>query len=181
MADDRYYAFLRAINTGNRRLTNAQLLAPFHELGLTDVAAYQAAGNVTFRSADATEAVEEARIEAAIADAYGFHAPTFVRTTAELDSIVTTEPFTAGDLAGTAGKVQVTFLRETPSPDVIGQLMALVPPEDRVVVSGREWYWLPVGGVSTTVLPVGRVEALLGEMTMRTLGTLRRMVAKFDQ
>ena len=180
MADDRYFAFLRAINTGNRRLTNEQLLAPFHELGFNDVAAFQAAGNVTFRSAD-PDTVDEVRIEAAIADVHGFQAPTFVRTAAEIQSIVAAEPFTAEDLAGTAGKVQVTFLRETPSPDVIGQLMALVPPDDRVVVRGREWYWLPVGGVSTSILPVGRIEALLGEMTMRTLGTLRRMAVKFDQ
>jgi uncharacterized protein (DUF1697 family) len=58
MGDERYYAFLRAINTGNRRLSNEQLLAPFLELGFTDVAAYQAAGNVTFRSA-APDLVDE--------------------------------------------------------------------------------------------------------------------------
>jgi hypothetical protein len=98
----RYYAFLRAINTGDRRLTNAQLVAPFHELGYVDVAAYQAAGNVTFRCND-PEAVDEQRIEAA-----------------------------------------------------------------------------PVEGVSTSAVPVGRIEALLGEMTMRTLGTVTRMFAKFE-
>ena len=57
--------------------------------------------------------------------------------------------------------------------------MAMVPVEDRVVVSGREWYWLPVEGVSTSTLPVSRIEALLGEMTMRTLGTVARMHAEF--
>ena len=178
MSERRYYAFLRAINTGNRRLTNEQLLAPFLELGFTDVAAYQAAGNVTFRSADPA-VVDEEQIEAAIAGAYGFHAPTFVRSAAEIDAIAAHEPFVSDELAGTAGKVQVTFLRETPSPDAVAQAMSLVPPEDRVVVSGREWYWLPVAGVSTSALPVGKIEALLGEMTMRTLGTVARMVAKF--
>jgi uncharacterized protein (DUF1697 family) len=180
MGDDRYYAFLRAINTGNRRLSNEQLLAPFNELGFTDVAAYQAAGNVTFRSA-APDLVDEVRIEAAIAAAYGFHAPTFVRTAAEIQSIASSERFSTEELADTAGKVQVTFLRATPPPDVIAQLMALVPGEDCVVVSGREWYWLPVGGVSASALPVGRIESLLGEMTMRTLGTLRRMADRFEE
>jgi uncharacterized protein (DUF1697 family) len=178
VSERRYFAFLRAINTGNRRLTNEQLLAPFHELGFTDVAAYQAAGNVTFRSID-TAAVDERRIEAAIARSYGFHAPTFVRSAAEMDAVAAHEPFEEHELAATARKVQVTFLREMPSPDSVEQAMALVPPEDRVVVSGREWYWLPVTGVSTSALPVGRIEALLGEMTMRTLGTVARMVSKF--
>jgi uncharacterized protein (DUF1697 family) len=180
MGDDRYFTFLRAINTGNRRLSNERLLAPFHELGFTDVAAYQAAGNVTFRSADA-DAVDEERIEAAVADSYGFHAPTFVRTSGDLRSIVTAEPFAADELAGTAGKVQVTFLRDTPPPDLVDQLTALVPREDRVVVSGREWYWLPVAGISTSTMPVSRIEALLGEMTMRTLGTIARMAARFEE
>ena len=174
----RYYAFLRAINTGNRRLTNEQLLAPFHALGFTDPAAYQAAGNVTFCSADSA-AVDEQRIEAALAESYGFESATFVRTADEIESIVRTERFTEGDLARTAGKVQVAFLRSAPSPGTIAQVMELAPPEDRVVVSGREWYWLPVGGVSTSTLPGSQVGSLLGEMTMRTLGTLTRMHARF--
>ena len=142
---DRYFAFLRAINTGNRRLTSDELLAPFHQLGFTDVGAYQAAGNVTFRS-DGPDLVDERRIEEVLTDAYGFHAPTFVRSAAEVHAIAAAEPFAAADIAGTAGKVQVTFLRTTPSPGAVEQALSLVPPEDRVVVDGRHWYWLPTRG-----------------------------------
>ena len=56
---------------------------------------------------------------------------------------------------------------------------SMVPAEDRVRVVGREWYWLPVGGISTSAMPVVQIERLLGEMTMRTLGTLERMVSRF--
>ena len=45
-------------------------------------------------------------------------------------------------------------------------------------VVGREWYWLPTDGISGSALPVTRIEALLGEMTIRTLGTVARMYAK---
>ena len=173
----RQFAFLRAINTGHRRLTNDELLAPFHHLGFTDVAAYQAAGNVTFRADDAS--VDERRIEAVLAEEYGFEVPTFVRSSAELREIATFEPFAAADVAITAGKAQVTFLRSAPLPQVVAEVMALVPEEDRVVVTDRHWYWLPVGGVSTSMLPVSRIEALLGEMTMRTVGTVERLLAKF--
>jgi len=169
---------MRAINTGGRRLTNERLLAPFVELGFTDVAAYQAAGNVTFRCND-PGAVDERCIEAALADAYGFAVPTFVRTSGDVRAIATAAPFTAEELAGTAGKVQVSFLRTAPTAEVVDRVMALVPPEDRVVVDGRHWYWLPVEGVSGSALPVGRIESLLGEMTMRTLGTVSRMSSKF--
>ena len=178
MDERRYYAFLRAINTGNRRLTNVQLLAPFHELGFTDIAAYQAAGNVTFRSADPA-AVDEQRIETALADSYGFEAPTFVRSAAEIESIATSQPFADHELARSAGKIQVAFLRTAAPPDRAAAVLALVPPDDRAVVSGREWYWLPIGGVGTSDVPAGRIGSLLGEMTMRTLGTVARMHAKF--
>ncbi len=179
MASERYFAFLRAINTGNRRLTNDQLLAPFVELGFADVSAYQAAGNVVFHSDDAA-AVEERRIERVLADAYGFDAPTFVRTSAEIGAIGGVEPFPPEQIGATAGKVQVTFLRRAPTPEQLKSLDDLTPDEDVVRVIGREWYWLPVEGVSTSKLPVGQIERLLGEMTMRTLGTVARMSSKFD-
>jgi uncharacterized protein (DUF1697 family) len=175
---DWWFAFLRAINTGGRRLTNEQLLAPFVGLGFTDVAAYQAAGNVTFRCDD-PGAVAEGRIEEALADAYGFAAPTFVRSAAEVATIVGADPFPADRLAATAGKVQVAFMRDALPAATVDTLMALVPAEDAVVVSGREWYWLPVGGVSGSMLPAGAIGRLVGEMTMRTLGTVARMAARF--
>jgi uncharacterized protein (DUF1697 family) len=176
VSEQRYFAFLRAINTGSRRLTNEQLLAPFLALGLTDVAAYQAAGNVTFCSDDA---IDERRIEEELVSAFGFEAPAFVRSAAEVRAIVAVEPFTVDERARTADKVQVSFLRTAPTAEVVDRVMALVPPEDRVVVDGRHWYWLPVEGVSGSALPVGQIEALLGEMTMRTLGTVARMSSKF--
>ena len=83
MNDDRYFAFLRAINTGKRRLSNEQLLAPFEAMGFSDVAAYQAAGNVTFRCDD-RERSTNGRSSQRLPTAYGFETPAFVRSTAEL-------------------------------------------------------------------------------------------------
>jgi uncharacterized protein (DUF1697 family) len=178
MSGDRHFAFLRAINTGNRRLTNEQLLAPFVGLGFTDVAAYQAAGNVTFRCDDPAIASHDT-IERALAKAYGFEAPIFMRSAAQVRAIVDARPFTAESIDATAGKIQVAFLRRAPSPDVVDLLADLVPDDDLVRVIGHEWYWLPVEGISTSSLPVSEVGSLLGEMTMRTLGTIERMSTKF--
>lgn len=171
----RWFAFLRAINTGGRRLRNDELLAPFHDLGLDDVAAYQAAGNVTFRG-DPPDAVT---IEDALADAYGFEAPVFLRDAAQLRSVVDGQPFSDEQLAATEGRVQVTFLREEPSVAIRAAVDAEVPGDDHVVVAGTVWYWLPVAGVSSSQLPVGTIERLTGPSTMRTLGTLDRMLTRF--
>ncbi len=123
------FAFLRAINTGGRRLTNDRLLAPFRDLGLDDVAAYQAAGNVAFRTDRSADDLE-ADLEDVLAAAYGFDVPVFVRSADELTRVVGDLPFTPADLAASQGKVQITFMRSAPDPDRLAQALALVPAED---------------------------------------------------
>jgi uncharacterized protein (DUF1697 family) len=172
------FAFVRAINTGGRRLTNEQVLAPFLEAGLDDVHAYQAAGNVAFRS-DRSAAELERELAGRLGASYGFDAPTFVRPTDEVRLAIRGLTFPAEALAASQGKAQVTFLARTPTPDQVEATSALVPPEDHVIFAGRQWFWLPRAGVSDSMLPVSRIEGILGPMTMRTVGTVERMLAKF--
>lgn len=174
----RMFAFLRAINTGGRRLTNERLLEPFRAAGLHDVAAYQAAGNISFRS-DRDLAAIEADLTSLLPAAYGFEAPVFVRTAEELGSRLAGVPFTEEELAATEGRTQITFLAAPPDPTQVDAAMDLVPAADRVVFVGREWFWLPTAGISTSSLPVGRIEDVVGPMTMRTVGTVERMLARF--
>lgn len=172
-----FFAFIRAINTGGRRLTNDEVTAPFERLGLEDVAAYQAAGNVSFRTDDADGL--ERRLEETLGEAYEFEAPTFVRTSQEMSDIVRSAPFSEAELAATDGKVQVAFLRSAPDAAAIADAAALVPEPDRATTVGREWFWLPQAGISTSDMPVTKIEKVLGPMTIRTLGTLERMLKKF--
>lgn len=174
----RMVAFLRAINTGGRRLSNDQLLEPFRTTDLDDVGAYQAAGNVTFL-ADRDPVALEAELASLLGEAYGFEVPVFVRTAAQLRERVSDVPFTAEDLAATEGRTQIAFLASSPSRAQVDDALALVPQEDRVVFVEREWLWLPRAGVSDSALPVGRIERIVGPMTMRTVGTVRRMLARF--
>jgi uncharacterized protein (DUF1697 family) len=176
----RLFVFIRAINVGSRRLTNEQLIEPFIQLGFKDVAAFQAAGNISLRTED-PDAAQPERLEPALARWYGFDPVAFVRTLDEMRAIVETRPFTEEDLSATAGRVQVSFLRHTPTESLIGDALALVPIEDRVAFSGKEWFWLPKNGVGDSRLPVGSIEGVLGPMTIRTLGTISRMLDKFGR
>jgi uncharacterized protein (DUF1697 family) len=173
----RMFAFLRAINTGGRRLTNHRLLEPFRAAGLDDVSAYQAAGNVTFL-ADRDPVALEVELTALLGAAYGFDVPVFVRTSEELRVRLMASPFNADDLAATEGRTQITFMGSVPSSAQVDEALALVPIEDRVVFAEREWWWLPRAGVSDSALPIGRIERIVGPMTMRTVGTAHRMLAK---
>jgi uncharacterized protein (DUF1697 family) len=175
----RMFAFIRAINTGGRRLTNADLLEPFVSAGLHDVAAYQAAGNVTFRSDRAPDDLE-AELTDRLAEAYGFDAPTFVRTATQLRAAVDGHPFDPEEVARTEGRIQLTFLAAAPTAAQVTEVIELVPTDDLVAIADRHWYWLPRAGVSTSALPVTRIERILGPMTMRTLATAERMLTRFD-
>ena len=173
-----HFLFLRAINTGSRRLTNDDLLAPLIDAGFADVAAFQAAGNVACRSSqDST--VDEREIERLLTDAYGFDTPVFVRTETQLRSIVKGCPFTDEQVEATTGKIQVTFLRSPISPSESARVAAITPEEDIIEFRGSEWFWLPMDGVSTSKLSVPAVERIVGPMTMRTVGTIERLLKKF--
>lgn len=171
--------FLRAINTGARRVTNEQLLEPLVAAGFGEVTAYQAAGNLIV-GADGSElvAAEAKALSALLSDAYGFDTPVFVRNEAELHSVVERAPFSDSQIAATSGKAQVTFMSSPPSTQQVAEVAKLTPDEDLVVFDGSEWFWLPVDGVSGSKLPVKAIERIVGPMTMRTLGTVQRLVDK---
>lgn len=159
-------------------MTNEELLNPFVRLGFEDVAAYQAAGNITFRCED-PDAAQPDRLEPFLTEAYGFDPVLFMRTVGEMRTIVEAGPFSAGDLAGTEGRVQVSLLQRAPNEASIAEVLNLVPPEDRVVFAGKEWFWLPTKGISDSELPVGAIEKIVGPISIRTIGTLSRMLQKF--
>ena len=174
----RYFAFLRAINIGGRRVTNDELKTPFVSLGLDQVDAYQAAGNITF-VADEEEPHLTDALEASLSSEFGFDVPVFLRTETEIRSSTRGNHFSPEQLAATQGKIQVSFMKAAPGENDVQVALELVPDDDRVLFVDREWFWLPKAGVSESTLPVASVERIIGPMTMRTLGTVDRMLARF--
>lgn len=73
---------------------------------------------------------------------------------------------------------QVTFLHEPPDPDAVAHAVAHASGQDRIAVIGREWYWLPQAGISTSSLDVRAVERALGRGTTRTRATVTRLHAR---
>src|SRR5687767_12125183 len=88
----RMVALLRAVNVGGRKLPMAELRAHCAELGWQGVATYIQSGNVVF-DADCTAAEAEAALETRIKQAYGYDAPTIVRTAAQWREYTPACPF----------------------------------------------------------------------------------------
>jgi uncharacterized protein (DUF1697 family) len=165
-------AFLRGMNLGGRRITNDDLRAQFEELGFESVATFRASGNVVFEAAGVSEAKLRKRIEEGLEDGLGYAVPTFIRSARELREIEASEPFAPSDVKSSKGKLQVARAAQK-------KALGLATDDDRLAFGKRELYWLPSGGVSDSELDVRALERLTGAWTMRTMGTIEQIAAKF--
>lgn len=175
---ERYVAFLRGMNLGNRRIKNEELRRCFEELGMADVACFRASGNVVFGGERGDETELAGRVEAGLAESLGYEVPVFLRSAAELRAVAAHEPFERAVLAASKGKVQVALLRQEPAAASRDRALALSTGDDRLAIEGRELYWLPRGGMSESDLDLKAVGAALGLHTIRTKGTIDQIAAR---
>ena len=174
---DRYVAFLRGMNLGNRRITNEELRSHFEAIGCDRVATFRASGNVIFEK-DGPPARLTSRLEGGLADALGYQVPVFLRSEEELLAIAAFEPFDAELVDASNGKLQVVLLREKPPAAAGQEALAMSTPADRLAIDGRQLYWLPQGGMSDSELDLKAIGAALGMTTIRTKGTIDQIAAK---
>jgi len=103
----RYAAFLRGVNLGKRTVKSADLLAAFGAMGFASAKTLLASGNVLFDAEDPSGLRE--RIEAGLAEKFGFDIGTVLRSREELREMVASNPF-AGKAENDDLKLYVTML-----------------------------------------------------------------------
>ena len=175
---ERYVAFLRGMNLGNRRIKNEELRAELEALGFEDVATFRASGNVIFDAEAKSEAALTKKVEAGLGEALGYEVTTFLRPIAELAKIAAREPFEAKLVAASTGKLQVSLLAKKPTAAARRKALALAGDEDRLAIEGRELFWLPSAGTLESDLDLRAIDKALGQGTMRTKGTIDQIAAK---
>ncbi len=173
----RHVAFLRAINTGNRRAKNPQLSEVLEGLEASFAAGFLASGNIVFDADIGPGFVE--RLEEAYLDALGFDVPVILRTAIQTRQAAEKSPFTAKELAASEGKLYVGLIKTSPDPQTIAAIESMATDRDRVVVIDGDMYWLPEAGEYMSDLSVPAVERIAGPMTVRAQNTLIRLSAKF--
>lgn len=177
---ERYVAFLRGINLGNRRVRSPALVAHFEALGLAEVATFRASGNVVFVDPAAEpESVLQARLERGLGERLGYDVAVFLRSAAEVAAIAARDPFPAAAIERSRGKPQVVLLGRKPSAEAAREALALAPAGDLMAIEGRELHWLPSVGLSETELDAKALDAALGPGTTRTAGTIAQIAAKY--
>jgi len=179
----RYAAFLRGMNVGGHRLSNEQLRAHFQTLGFAGVATFRASGNVVFAAADAygvrrsPEQLSE-QIAAGLASLLGYAVPTFIRSDAQVRAIAALEPFERARVERSHGKLQVSLLGASPTPEVAQEVLAMGSEHDALAFGERELYWLPSGGMLDSPLELDAIDRLLGASTRRTKNTIELIASK---
>ncbi|HEY5333122.1 MAG TPA: DUF1697 domain-containing protein [Solirubrobacterales bacterium] len=177
---ERYVAFLRGMNLGNRRIKNPELVAHFEAMGLEEVATFRASGNVVFVDPGGeAESKLQKQIEAELGRRLGYDVAVLLRSGEEVVAIAAREPFDAKAIAASKGKPQVDLLARKPGAKAVKEALALAGPDDLMVVEGRELHWLPSVGLSETEVDMKALDAALGKGTMRTAGTVAQIAAKY--
>jgi uncharacterized protein (DUF1697 family) len=177
---ERYVAFLRGMNLGNRRIKNPELVVHFEAMGLEEVATFRASGNVVFLDPGGeAESKLQKRIEVGLDERLGYDVAVFLRSGEEVTAIAAREPFSAKAIAASKGKPQVDLLAKKPSAKAVKQALALAGDDDLMVVEGRELHWLPSVGLSETEVDMKALDAALGKGTVRTAGTIAQIAAKY--
>jgi uncharacterized protein (DUF1697 family) len=174
----RYAAFLRGMNVGGHRLTNAELRAHFEMMGFAEVSTFRASGNVVFVAEQGPPEEVAEHIEERLAELLGYAVPTFIRSDSEVRAIAATQPFARDRVDGSAGKLQVSLLRASPPRAVAARVLALAGEQDALAFGERELYWLPSGPMSESALDLASIERLLGPMTMRTKNTIEQIASR---
>lgn len=171
-------AFLRAMNTGSRRVKNDELRSCFEAMGFQAVSAFLASGNVLFKPGQESRAELEARIEQGLLDCLAYEVPTFVRGGVEVAALAFRQPFPPASVAASAGNVQVGLLAARPTVADRESGLALASADDALVIQGRDLYWLPRATISDSRLNLNQLEKILGPLTIRTQRTMVRLAAK---
>lgn len=177
----RFVAFLRGMNVGGHRISNAELCAVFGAIGLPDASTFRASGNVVFDAPDGDDRNEiAAKIEQGLEHSLGYAVPVFLRTAAETRAIAEHEPFAPKLVEASKGKLQVVLLASKPTAEVRRKVLGHATDADLLAVEGRELYWLPSGGTIDSDLDLQAVAKLIGGLTtMRTKGTIDLIAAKY--
>lgn len=106
---NQYVAFLRGINVGGKTLKMDALRKALEEPGYQNVSTVLASGNVVFEHKETNQAKLRSEIKKIIKDTFGLDVYVIVRSAAEIQKLVRSEPFNGIKITPKT-RLYVTFL-----------------------------------------------------------------------
>lgn len=170
-------SLLRGINVGgHKKIKMADLRELYASLGFRQVRSLLQTGNVVFETDEADMALVKARLEAGIADRFGFAVPLIMRSPAAFKSVFKRHPFTDAQLAEPR-KIAVVFLPEAASAKAVETLRQGNPGREFIQADGSELFVFYTDGQARSKLDNSRIERALGlPSTARNWNTCNRLM-----
>lgn len=163
-----YVSLFRGINVGGNRIVPMIELKSLHEaLGLQDVVTYIQSGNVVFSSDETNPAQLAKQIEESFAQKFGFHAQVMIRTSAQLEEIIVSNPF-QNQPEKESKWVAVLFLATRPESSAVEDLKKTYSGPEEIYLIGQELFVYYPNGVGRSKLTLPLIEKKL-----KTAGTGR--------
>src|SRR4029453_2199016 len=135
-----YVAMLRGINVGSGKIVKMERLrASFGALGFGGVRTYVQSGNVIFESEQKSAAGLSNKIEEKIQGDFGFRVPVLLKTSKEIEQIVSDNPLVKKKGVDHS-KLHVTFLSDAPPNAAVKALEPLATDRERLRILNREIY-----------------------------------------
>lgn len=172
-----YIAFLRGINVGGNKIIKMALLKDMLEkLGFGKVATYIQSGNVVFQSQSEDTANLAAQIAAAIKETFGFEVIIFLKSLAELKSIILLNPY-AGIPLQAEERIYFTMLSGQPQEEKWAAMVQKNEGPDEVSLQNDVAYLYCRGGYNRTLFSNPFMEKQLKlSATTRNLETMAKML-----
>jgi uncharacterized protein (DUF1697 family) len=171
-----YVALLRAVNVGGRWVSMAELRATVESLGYKNVRSLLQSGNLIFASPRRGAAIER-DLEIAVLRRFGFETPIMVRSAAELDAVVSTNPFKV-EAKKDPGHLIVVFLKSKAGAKEEKALRAAIVGRERILLRGKALYAVYPDGVGRSKLTAALIDRHLGTSgTARNWNTVSKLRA----
>lgn len=171
---------LRGINvSGHKIIKMERLRASFVALGFGGVKTCLQSGNVVFTAAKTSVAGLAENITGKIQEDFGFSVPVLIRTAAELDEVLQSNPFAGPH---DAASLYVTFLSHPAPRSAAASLKTLATAREQFSIKDREIYLFCPEGYGGTKISNPAIEKKLSltatTRNCRTVKTLLEMAIK---
>jgi uncharacterized protein (DUF1697 family) len=154
-------SMLRAINLPNHNKIKMETLRELYSsLKFENPQTYLQSGNVIFKTSERNLAVVAKRIQQAIEKKFACRTEVILRTTAELRSVVSKNPFAKRN-GIESNKLLVTFLAADPGNEARENLCKHRFEPEEVHVADRELYIYFPNGMGKSKLPWARIDKIL--------------------
>ncbi|AFM43162.1 hypothetical protein Desaci_4311 [Desulfosporosinus acidiphilus SJ4] len=176
-----YIALLRGINVGGKNVIKmVDLKKVFEAMGLSDVQTYIQSGNVLFKSNEQEESLRN-RLEHQIEATFGFSVTVVLRTSAELQQLISDYPFSEEETAAAAEgsdfeSQYVALLTHEPLKEKIVSLDTYANTNNQFQIIGRDVFLLLHQSIRNSQL-ANNLYKLGVPATMRNWKTISKIAA----